>query len=606
MIRIEQFLFEQQIEQIQANDLLEQFPELMFNTNQEFFSFFETQGISLSRVRTPINNYNEQLLERFKNFKSSTDYDNVKRYIAEQKKIQAAIDSGNLEIANSLLDSVSNKPVDPFFNFVIRKILTGDESGVLPSETLKTLVDDLTKKTKPEINTEVDVTRDDLGRVVSFNNYLRNKGSIQVSLLDDRFALETFNYVVKKDFSQLQEAVEAERNILAKADEFTNLLPEEINSGPISTEEQRQLVDNLKKLIVADSNSVPALQVKLESLQNELEDLNSLVEFKQENIADLNRVIEELATQRNLIVEENAIKDETIVSLNEIIDATLSDLGDKVSQQLTNTTDAFDALATQIESQAKKAEENAAKQLAAFEKAVGGIAEALKPAEPEPDPENPAAEIIKQINELWDKIDIISSTKYPVFEKIIDKLGATKPTKSLYVYVPPSKGNQFRPSEELKQLLKWKDELKSQFKQLINGITDLDQAKEIKRNVEDITKDQWNINDAGVRAIVQDAILAWAIDFNKSRGIGTPAMRKVALELEESWTSGGNPIPDNANEGASLQQALDVIGAYESSRNVYNYLPKPSRMNAKVLKASRDQLFSLVSLLLEIPTTNGY
>ncbi len=606
MIRIEQFLFEQNIEQSQAESLIDQFPNLSFNSSTEFVDFFQKQNITLSKSKTSSVKTltpKQELLQRFKDFKSSTDYDYVRQYISEEKKIQQAINSGNVSITTNLLDGITSQPLDPFFNFVVRKLLTGSETGVLPSEQLKSLLSELTKKTKPDIDTEQAVTRDEIFRVVSFDNYLRNKGSIQVDLLDDRFTIESFNYVVPKNFNQLPDAIDAETNVLKKADEFSTLFPNDNGTGTI---DQQKLIENLKKLIIEDSNSIPALEAKLTSLQNQLNDLNELVDLKQENIDDLARVVEELSTQRNLIVDENAIKDETIVALNEVIDATLSQLEDKVAQQLTNTTDAFDALATQIESQAKKSEEAAAKQLAAFEKAVGGIAEALKPAEPEPDPENPAAEIIKQINQLWDKIDIISSTKYPVFEKIINKLGATKPTKSLYVYVPPSKGNQFRPSEELKQLLKWKDELKSQFKQLINGITDLDEANEIKRNVEDITKDQWNINDAGVRAIVQDAILAWAIDFNKSRGVGTPAMRKVALELEESWTSGGNPIPDNANDGASLQQALDVVGAYESSSNIYNYLPTPSRMNAKVLKASRDQLFSLVSLLLEIPTTNGY
>lgn len=601
MIRIEQFLFEQNIEQSQAESLIAQFPNLSFNSPSDFINFFEKQNISLSKNKTTTTFVDKQeLLQRFKDFKSSTDYDYVRQYISEEKKIQNAISAGNVSIETNLLDGITKQPLDPFFNFVVRKLLTGSETGVLPSEQLKSLLSELTKKTKQDIDTELDVTRDEIFRVVSFDNYLRNKGSVRVDLLDDRFTIESFNYVVSKEFTQLPEAVDAEKNILKKTAELSSI---STPSTVVSPEEQKNLVENLKKLIIEDSNSIPALQSKLESIQKQLSDANELVDIKESDMEELKSIIDELAFQRNIIADENAIKDETIVALNEVIDATLSQLEDKVAQQLTNTTDAFDALATQIESQAKKSEEASAKQLEAFQKAVGGIADALKPKEPEPDPENPAAKIIKEINQLWDTIDIISSNKYSAFEKIIDKLGATKPTKSLYVYVPPSKGNQFRPSEELKQLLKWKDELKPQFKQLINGITDQVTAAEIKRNVEDITKDQWNINNAGTRAIVQDAILAWAIDFNKSRGIGTAAMRKVALELEESWTSGGNPIPDT---DASLQQALDVVGAYEPSRNVYNYLSTPTRMNAKVAKASRDQLFSLVSLLLEIPTTNGY
>ena len=318
MIRIEQFLFEQNVEQSQSESLIAQFPNLSFNSPSDFINFFEKQNISLSKNKTTTTFVDKQeLLQRFKDFKSSTDYDYVRQYISEEKKIQNAISAGNVSIETNLLDGITKQPLDPFFNFVVRKLLTGSETGVLPSEQLKSLLSELTKKTKQDIDTELDVTRDEIFRVVSFDNYLRNKGSVRVDLLDDRFTIESFNYVIPKEFTQLPDAVGAEQNIFKKASEFSTLFPDD-QTGTGTLDEQK-LIENLKKLIVEDSNSVPALQSKLTELQDQLNDLNELVDLKQENVDDLSRIIEELSTQRNLIVEENVIKDETIVALNEVV-----------------------------------------------------------------------------------------------------------------------------------------------------------------------------------------------------------------------------------------------------------------------------------------------
>lgn len=582
MIRIEQFLFEQNVEQSQAESLIDEFPNLSFNSSEEFINFFQKQNISLSKnKKTTVNTISpkQELLQRFKDFKSSTDYDYVKQYISEEKKIQEAIKSGNVSITTNLLDGITKQPLDPFFNFVVRKLLTGSETGVLPSEQLKSLLSELTKKTKQDIDTEQDVIRDDIFRVISFDNYLRNKGSIRVDLLDDRFTIESFNYVVSKDFTQIPDAVNAEKNVLKKASEFTTLFPDDLTGT--GTIEQQKLVENLKKLIVEDSNSIPALQSKLISLQNQLNDLNELVDLKQENIDDLSRVIEELSTQRNLIVEENVIKDETIVALNEVIDATLSQLEDKVAQQLTNTTDAFDALATQIESQAKKSEEASAKQLEAFQKAVGGIADALKPKEPEPEPDNPAGDIIKQILQKWDNITAITNDSYKAFDDIMTDAGITnKPVKSTYVFVPPSKGNAYSPSEEIKQHLKWNNEIKSQIKSTISTVSDEAKAKKILANVDTILKDsKGSLNNEALKRTVEDAIYAWSIDLAAVRGNFAPVIRKLALEMgvdNIDWSNingyGGDPkraenvknlltpkIPSDTRQLINLLTILDEI-----------------------------------------------
>lgn len=538
MIRIEQFLFEYNVEKTQAESLVAQFSNLMFGTTQEFVDYFASQNIQLSfntsrGPNKPTFEDKNLLLQRFKDFKSSTDYDYVKKYISEQRKIQSAIDSGNIELSSNLLDGITSQPVDPFFNFIVRKMLTGSETGVLPSESLRSLLDELTKKTKKDIDTTVGVTRDDIGRVISFDNYLRNKGSLKINLLDDRFTLETFNYIVNKEFNQLEEAVGAEQNVLRRAAEFDTLFPDDATGDGVI--DNRDLIENLKKLIVADSTSIPALQSKLESLQSELNSLNELVDLRDEDIDDLARIIEELSDQRNSIVEENEIKDQAIISLNEVIDATLADLEDKVSQQLTNTTDAFDALSTQIESQAKKSEEAAEKQLAAFEKAVGGIADSLKPKEPEPDPENPAAEIIKQIFTEWDKIYVITNGKYNNISNILTNIGVKSPPARLdYVLTTPTNNNSFGPGQEINQILKWNDTFKSQFKELISSITDKNKATSVLADTKVLSANTGGINE--LRDTISFIFDEQFNDVGGSQGVGQSTINKAVLELKPDYT----------------------------------------------------------------------
>ena len=89
MIRIEQFLFEQNVEQSQSESLIAQFPNLSFNSPSDFINFFEKQNISLSKNKTTTTFVDKQeLLQRFKDFKSSTDYDYVRQYISEEKKFK--------------------------------------------------------------------------------------------------------------------------------------------------------------------------------------------------------------------------------------------------------------------------------------------------------------------------------------------------------------------------------------------------------------------------------------------------------------------------------------------------------------------------------------
>jgi hypothetical protein len=587
MIRIEQFLFEKNVEPTQAESLTSEFSDLSFSSMEEFESFFKENNIRLVitsdiQSRTRKSPEKVELLQRFKEFKSSTDYDYVKKYIAEQRKIQALVKDGNFVVAKNLLDGISLQPVDPFFNFVVRKMLTGSPNGVLPSENLKTILDDLTKQTKPDINTEVDVTRDDFGKIITFDNYLKNEGSVRVDLLDERFSVESLRYVIPNEFTELDEAVQAEKNVLRIANEVfqnTDDLSSEGTGGADGTDvDEQKLIENLKKLIVEDSNSKLALEVKLESEKERADGFEKMVFEKNRDIANLREVIIEVSSQAELAERNKEFLNETIVSLNETINSTLSELEGNVSEQLTNTADAFDALATQLETQAKKSEEAAAKQLAAFEKAVGGIADALKPAEPEPEPGDSPEEIerkntIKNIQSAWEKILYINTSNDDTLLRVLTLLKAETPIqRQKFVDLG---GNM---SSRIKQIVDWNNLYKKQYRSLLTAenIKTLETAKSILKDIN--TLETKTNGFSSVRTFIYDQ---------------APGQDPCTGDLLDKWRN--DCIRGRGSNEEKIREIYGILGVTWENGNTEN-------IEAALKKTTNDQFLEILNILSELPT----
>jgi hypothetical protein len=383
MIRIEDFLFVENIEPSQAEALIAKYPNLSFNRTDEFYSFFETKGDKLQRAKPKpaIVNGNEFpsdpandsqiLLERLKNFKSSTDYDYVRKYIIKQKVIQESIASNNLNLAKTTLGEITEEELDPFFNFVVRKILTGSESGLLPSENLKNLFDDLTKKTKQtsEINLDDQVVRDELGRIISYKNYLKNRGAVNVPMIDFRFVLDSVGYVIPREFTSIPEAVNAEKFVVQRAEEWAS----DVTIGA----DEAVLIEKLKELINEDQRSVPALELKVQSLNNQVESLQQREQSLRDTNDNLVEAIDQLSNEYLTKATEAELKDQEITVLTETIDSTLSNLEANVTSQLEDTKVAFDNLSSKLEEQSKRAQEQAEKQsqaqLDAFREAIDKV-----------------------------------------------------------------------------------------------------------------------------------------------------------------------------------------------------------------------------------------
>ena len=329
-----------------------------------------------------------------------------------------------------------------------------------------------------------------------------------------------------KNFTQIPEAVDAEDFVLKKAEEWA--------TDVSITADEAILLEKLKELINEDSISLPALEAKVDKLQLQLQDAETVQQSLQDTNDNLVEAIDQLSSEFNAKVAETETKDAAISILNETIDKTLTDLGTSVTAQIENAADAFDALSDKLEKQAKRAEEAGEKQLAAFEKAVGGIASALKPAEPEPDPENPAVKIIKQIFTEWDKIYVITNGKYNNISNILRNIGVkSQPARLDYVLTPPMGTNSFGSGQEINQILKWNDTFKPQFKELISSITDKNKATSVLEDTKVLSANTGGINE--LRDTISNIFDEHSRDTGGSRGVGQSTINKAIIELDPTF-----------------------------------------------------------------------
>ena len=109
MIRIEEFLFSENVEESQSENLISKYKNLSFETRAQFNDFFQSQGIRLLRLKKTEQSNSQAVLERMKNFKSSVDYDYVKKYIIRQKAIADSIRTENLESALQSFREIASK-----------------------------------------------------------------------------------------------------------------------------------------------------------------------------------------------------------------------------------------------------------------------------------------------------------------------------------------------------------------------------------------------------------------------------------------------------------------------------------------------------------------
>lgn len=585
MITLAEFLYLENIDEAQSKSLLSNstLSSLTFESPTQFREFFIKSNILLKKQTTDKSLERRILLERLKSFKGSSEYSIAKKFISEQARLkkeliriqsipQNSITSSSIE---SILNGITSDPIDPFFSFIIRKILTGSDTGQLPSESLKEILEALLKQPIVDVYDEIsDVIRDDQNRIIDFQNLYKNIGRLRVPLLDDRFIIKDFRYIVKTEFKSLSDAVMAENNVIAKLLDISN------SNDPASD----GFIHSLKELIIDDSNSLVGLNAKIKSLQDELEAKQATIDIRTLKEIEHEQYIDSIATdnlQKELQLEA---KDKTIEELSSTLDTTVKNLESDIAKQLKEIPDAFDSLNAKLEEQNKLAEEqakaaaaSAAAQAAALEKALGTMADSLKQKSSDGSSggtNNPASADIEAIVKLLDSIYAVTyspstdldrylsgggspdsigglggnsggstsgtnySAVYPAFKTIIDALNIIEPPLNDYVYAPPSKSNQTSPAKELKQLLSWNTVRKEQFKTSVYALRDKDVSSKIKATLQTIVTNKAT-SAATLREVISNILSEWAKDLGGARGVGASYVKDAAHELDPlfKWDS---------------------------------------------------------------------
>jgi hypothetical protein len=283
-------------------------------------------------------------------------------------------------------------------------------------------------------------------------------------------------------------------------------------------------------------------------------------------------------------MDELEVKDQTIVELNATINTKLTELESKVLSQLENSGDSFDALSSKLEEQAKKAEENAEKQLKAFETAIGNIADTLKPKEPEtPEPdvkdspeEKNRKEKIKKIQDGWDSVKYISSVNDDYLVELLDIVGIDVSTNK-YKFTDIASDVKSR----VKAISSWNTQYKQQFKQSLNVGTiktekDADRILKLIDKLK-ITSTQENslrkllyADNGSYEGCGGDIFDRWRNDCNQGRGINESVVKQIHDFVNVQYQGYTRTTNLEAALGASsIDTVLDVFNLVNEFQGNY-------------------------------------
>jgi len=177
------------------------------------------------------------------------------------------------------------------------------------------------------------------GRIISYTpiSDKKNEGVLDVALLDGRYIRSDFVNFVNVKFSSLPDAINAERVVSQKISaikdqsllpgEFEritgqpqppNLLPEQIQA--LAAKEYLKSIGNL---IDTDSDSTFALQSKIDELQAQLEQKDSIISDQLQSINNFDDVLASIAYERNVAINRNDRLREANISLQQQADEIL-------------------------------------------------------------------------------------------------------------------------------------------------------------------------------------------------------------------------------------------------------------------------------------------
>lgn len=338
------FLFFADVDIVQAEYILDNFPNFSMSSYDEFYNFFKTNGIKLQRYKQTTTDERLTLLEKFQGIKQSYEYEILKKYIQEERNLELLLSATDPKIMQVGINSISKFKLDALDYYIVRKVLTGSENGVLPSEKLKKELEDLIQ-INPDVYAEnKDLPRDDVSRLISYQNIFRNEGKIKVPVFDDRYKKDRFEYVVRRAFTGLADAVGAEKNIAQK---MASIL-----QNPTSVQ---QFLSDLQNLKINTPNTLAGLEAKIERLQEIIVAKQELIDSMIDKEIEHEAFIDSIAMENLQKEKELEDKGQTINQLQTTVDTKLKEISEDVTNQINNITSAFDTLSQTVVGQANTA-----------------------------------------------------------------------------------------------------------------------------------------------------------------------------------------------------------------------------------------------------------
>jgi hypothetical protein len=347
-IDLVKFLFLADVDISQAEYILDNFSNFTMPTYEDFFTFFKNNGITLNRYKRRTPDDQVELIEKFKAFKQSYEYEIIKKYIEEEKKLKTLLGSNDPNlISQALSDTVLKYKLDVFDYYIVRKVLTGNEFGVLPSEQLKETLSQLTTPTD-QFPMDGELIRDEEQRVVSYENILRNSGQVMVPTRDERYTTSRFEYILQRNFESLPDAVNSNKNVLKR---FA-----EARLNPATAQQDiEQFLSDVQNLKLVMPNSVASLEAQIDRLSNIIKAKQELIDSMVSSEIEHEAFIDSIALDNVGKDKEIDNKNETIQTLETAVSGTLDDLQKNIAQQMDNMTMAIDTLAGNLVNQANAA-----------------------------------------------------------------------------------------------------------------------------------------------------------------------------------------------------------------------------------------------------------
>jgi hypothetical protein len=145
-------------------------------------------------------------------------------------------------------------------------------------------------------------------RIISYidERSVQNKGNIEIPVVDQRFLAESFDFVIKSNFTSLPDAVNAEQNLFNQLKNIENGIFAGVPLGNLSATDiqnvqdiaKNELLQNLQNIVESNPNSIA-------NLERRIAELESIVDSQREQLVDWQNASERWQETVSLWAREN-------------------------------------------------------------------------------------------------------------------------------------------------------------------------------------------------------------------------------------------------------------------------------------------------------------